>query len=66
MANELCGFPQRCWDQHRRPCLRPKGHVDDGNPNCHNPFSDSPPPKMEVITIRKPARRVELEDLVSA
>jgi len=68
MENQVCGFLQKCWDHHRRPCLRPKGHMDDGNPNCHNPFSDSVSPKMEVITMRKPLQtfREKERELVSA
>lgn len=51
---ENCGHMVKCWDYLRRPCVRPRGHMDSGNPNCHNPFSDTPPPNAEVITIRKP------------
>ena len=63
---ELCGFMLKCWDHHLRACLRPKGHNDDGNLNAHNPFSDSPPPKMDVITIRKPMQTARERELVSA
>ena len=65
---ELCGYMQKCWDFSRRPCLRPKGHVDDGNPNCHNPFSNTPPPKRELLTMRKPLQtfREKERELVNA
>ena len=38
-----CGKLVRCWDFLVRPCRRPLGHMDEGNPNCHNPFSDAAP-----------------------
>lgn len=38
-----CNRPVRCWDFLIRPCRRPAGHIDNGNANCCNPFSDTPP-----------------------
>ena len=69
---ELCGHIVKCWDHLRRPCVREKGHVDNGNLNCHNPFSNSAPPNEELIVIRKPAMfakpqvRAQERELVSA
>ena len=65
MRFEKCSHPVRCWDYHIRYCLRPKGHVDDGNPNCHNPFSSSAPPKFELLTMKRPIH-IKNRELVSA
>ena len=40
---ETCGVLIQCWDYLKRPCVREKGHKDNGNPNCHNPFSNNGP-----------------------
>ena len=54
MDFEKCLHMVKCWDLLKRPCVRPKFHMDNGNSNCHNPFSNTPPPSNEIITIRKP------------
>lgn len=63
---EKCGHLLRCWDYSFRPCVRPKGHNDDGNVNAHNPFSNTVPPKIEHVLMRKPPQSVRQDELVSA